>query len=237
MCAYCRAPLAEIPEIDISKLARLDERDTPTTASGEGASIAGDAPGAFAPPEAFAPPDAFVPDAFAPPVVGPTHATAARGASTPGRAAQEDDDEALGVERSTRAIRIDNQWQREKLAKQAAAAVPPPKPRRRIGGVLAAVAAIVAVIAAVVVIVGYQRVPPPRHPGSSVPIRSVPTRSVSIRITADAPTEVKIDGQRAGKTPLTLQRPSSTRPIQITAPGVTRRIVPDRDQVVDLSSR
>ncbi|MBC7978642.1 MAG: hypothetical protein H7138_26960, partial [Myxococcales bacterium] len=128
-------------------------------------------------------------------------------------------------ERSTRAIRLESQWQRDKLAKQAAASLPPPRPPRRIAGVLAAILAIVAVAAAVIVVLRYQRVPAPRHPGGGI----------SIRITSFPPVEVTIDGQRAGRTPVTLQRSRSGRPILITGPHGTRQVVPDRDQVVDLS--
>ncbi len=194
-----------MPEIDISKLALLDERDGPAPAPREAAA-------SVVTSDVFAPPDAFAP------VVGPA---GARPAPDPAP----DNDAALGVERSTRAIRIESQWQRDKRAKQAAASAPPPRPPRRIAGVLAAILAIVAVAAAVVVLLRYQRVPAPRHPGGGV----------SIRITARPPVEVTVDGQRAGKTPLTLQRSRSSRPILITGPHGTRQVIPDRDQVVDLS--
>jgi hypothetical protein len=218
VCARCGATLAALPEIDISKLVLLDERDARPPTIGDGGPTS---PARFAPADAFAPPGAF-----APPMVGPAPA----GHASPDPDA--DDDAALGVERSTRAIRIENQWQHEKDARQAAARVPPPRPRRRIGGLVAAIVAIAAVVAAVVVIIGYQRIPAPVHPGSEVS-----SRGVSIRITSRPPAEVTIDGQRAGKTPLTLQRPRSRVPIQITGPHGTRQIIPDRDQVVDLSAR
>lgn len=198
-----------MPAIDISQLARLDERDGPPPLEHDLL------PASFAPrasPPVVRPAAPPVP-AFAPP-------------DQPG-------DEALGVERSTRAIRIDNQWQREKVAKQVAAATPPPPPRRRIGGVIAAVAAVAVVIAAVSVVLRYQHLPAPERPGV---IHGTSSGSaISIRITAPEPIEVTVDGHRVGKTPVTLHRPPSAQPIQITSEHATRQIVPDRDQRVDLA--
>jgi hypothetical protein len=212
-CAHCGAALGGMPAIDISKLARLDELDRPPP--GEAAML----PASFA-PAAFAPPRVVGPAAPGVPAFAPHHEA-------------ETDDEALGVERSTRAIRIEREWQREKVAKQVAAAMPPPRPPRRIGGVLAAVAAIAVVIAAIVVILRYQHLPPPERPGQ---IHGTSAGSaISIRITAPAPIDVTIDGHRVGKTPVTLQRPASARSIQITSAQATRQIVPDHDQVVDLA--
>jgi hypothetical protein len=208
-------PETGMPEIDISKLARLDELGGPP------------------PVEDRSLPASFAPAAFAPPpVVGPAapHASA----FAPPHEAGASDDQALGVERSTRAIRIDNQWQREKIAKQVAAATPLPPPPRRIGGVLVAVVAIAAVIAGGVVVLRYQRLPPPERPGI---IHGTSAGSaISIQITAPDPIDVTVDGLRVGKTPVTLHRPPSTQPIQITSAHATRQIVPDHDQRVDLAS-
>ncbi|HEY0988683.1 MAG TPA: hypothetical protein VGD80_16570 [Kofleriaceae bacterium] len=141
-----------MPEIDISQLASLDDH---------GVDIAGrPPPGAFAPPQAFAPPaDAFAPppDAFAPPpdAFGP---------------AGEDADQALGVERSTRAIRIENQWELLRAAKQAEAALPPPAPRRPIAGLMIAIGLIAAVAIGLVVIAMQPKAPraAPARPGLAV---------------------------------------------------------------------
>lgn len=183
----------------------------------------GTPPSPFSPPSAFAPPGGFAPASaaggFAP----------ATGAFRP---PPEITDAPIGVERSTRAIRIANAAQvQEHLAAQRpapAARVPVAmvaKPRAPIGGVVAAVGLIAAVAVAIVVIV--------QQP-SSKPAASV-TGGVSIRIVAPTPTEVKIDGHTAGKTPLTLRRPTSAQPIVIAAPGTTKEVIPDHDQVIDLS--
>jgi hypothetical protein len=195
-----------MPEIDISKLARLDERDAlPERPSVQPLDATFARPDAAFAPSAAAPPAA----AFAPP--GEPLACAG------------DDDAVLGVERSTRAIRIANEWKRE-APRVAVTAPPPPRPRARIGGVVLAALIIAAVGGGVFGIVRYQRAPAPQRAGG-----------VSIQIIAHPQTEVTIDGQRAGKTPLTLQRPPSRRPIQIATPRVVRQIIPDRDQVVDVS--
>jgi hypothetical protein len=200
VCSHCGAALAAMPEIDISKLALLDERDAPPSAAGaQSPSVVRPAVPAFAPPH------------------------------DPGAA----DDDALGVERSTRAIGIENQWSREKVARQAAAAAPPPRPPRRIAGVVVALVAIGAVIAALVVVMRYQRLPRPEMPG--VTHGTGPGSAVSIQITAPDPIDVTVDGVRVGKTPITLHRPPSAQPIQITSEHGTKQIVPDRDQRVDLA--
>jgi len=197
-----------MPEIDISKLARLDELEGRATEPPPPSPAAAFA--SRAAPAVDVDPSAFVPPA-------------------------EEGEDLVGVERSTRAIRIENQWAREKAVKQAVAALPPPKPRLRIAGVLAAVLAICAVVAAVVVILGYRRMPPPERPG--IIHGTGQGSAISIRITAPAPVDVTVDGQRAGKTPLTLHRTRSTQAIEIVSPHGAKRIVPDRDQVVELAPR
>ena len=213
-----------MPEIDISNLAALDERDTPAPRV---------AAAAFAP--AFEPPP---PPPLAPRFAPPT----------------EDDDVSLGVERSTRAIRIANHLEREAAARQLGVAPAGPpiarpgplasrasgsavarasgastsgasiSPARRSAGLLIAILAIVAVAATVFVLVRHQPAPAAPHAG------------ISIRITAAAPTAFTIDGHPAGNTPVTLQRSRGTQPIVIATPTITKQVIPDHDQVVDLSS-
>lgn len=195
-----------MPAIDISQLSLLDERHLPPNES--------PAPAAFGPPDLHVPAQSGARGGFAPPS---PFAPPPDGSELP-----------LGVERSTRAIRIENQWTRERAAKQAEAALPPPPPPRKpIGGVLAAVALIAAVTAGVVAIVRQPVAPKPAH---------VPGAGVSIRIVAHDPTEVTIDGAPVGKTPLTLRRPEGSRPLLIASPRQTKQVIPDHDQVVDLSS-
>lgn len=185
-----------MPEIDISKLATLDERDSAISAAADAR---------------FAPNEPRAAGRFAPPA--------------------ELADEPLGVERSTRAIRIANQ--RELDAATVAArpprlARPSPAPSgaaiapRSYTGVLVGVLAILAVAAGLYVFARRAPSPPPAHAG------------VSIRIVAPAPTAITIDGHAAGKTPITLQRPRGARPITIAAPGFVREVTPDHDAVIDV---
>jgi hypothetical protein len=208
VCTHCGRQLAALPAIDISKLSLLDERDLPPNESPAVRAAA------FGPPELHAPAPSGARDRFAPP-----------SAFAP---PPDGSDQPLGVERSTRAIRIESQWERERAAKQAEAALPPPPPPRKpIGGILAAVALIAAVTAGVVAIVRQPVAPKPPH---------VPGEGVSIRIVAHDPTDVTIDGAPAGKTPLTLRRPEGAQPLLIASPHKTKQVIPDHDQVVDLSS-
>jgi serine/threonine protein kinase len=61
------------------------------------------------------------------------------------------------------------------------------------------------------------------------------THGVSIKIVGAPGTIVSIDGNKAGKVPLTLQRKPSKKLILLTAPGVAKQITPDHDQMVDMS--
>jgi len=83
--------------------------------------------------------------------------------------------------------------------------------------------------------------PPPTTPADpsrdpSAPATTVPRRGVTIRIVGASGTPVRIDGAAAGKTPLSLQRSSSKRPIAIEAGRVTFQVVPDRDQTIDITA-
>jgi serine/threonine protein kinase len=61
------------------------------------------------------------------------------------------------------------------------------------------------------------------------------SHGVSIKIVGAPGTVVSIDGVKAGKVPLTLQRKPSKKLLLLTAPGVSKQITPDHDQTVDMS--
>jgi len=219
-----------MPGIEISQLTRLDELAAPSHAAVRPQGPLGPADAAHAqarnrpprppqPDEAFAPVTGSLaaPSAFAPPTAAfrppPEIATA-----------------PLGVERSTRAIRIANV---NDLQHQLAAQRPSPiarpsgaaiKARAPVGGIVAAVALMATFAVGIAVIVMRPSTKPPGTGGG-----------VSIRIIAREPTAVTIDGHSAGKTPLTLQRPISAQPIVIAAPGTTQQIIPDHDQIINVS--
>ncbi|MBA2543506.1 MAG: protein kinase, partial [Deltaproteobacteria bacterium] len=60
---------------------------------------------------------------------------------------------------------------------------------------------------------------------------------ITITIEADGAREIVIDGKPAGKTPLRVQVPKSTKPITIGGKGlVMTKVVPDRDQTIELEA-
>jgi len=194
-----------MPTIDISQLAPLDEVLGGPSGREAGSELeSARATGPTAPPDS-------------------RNAGAARNAFAP---AGEGSLDELGVERSTRAIRITNL--RERARAQAAvgpavAVAPAARPRRQLGGVMVAVGLIVATAVGLAAFALHRRAPRAHGPG------------VEIRIVAPSPVDVMIDGHAAGRTPLTLQRPAGTQPILISAPHVVRQIVPDHDQLVELA--
>jgi len=126
-------------------------------------------------------------------------------------------------------IPLEREWQEERARR--ASAVPPKTKRRRgpIGGVVAAIVAIG--IAAVVVIYFMHRTREPEVHG--------PDGVAIIQIVAPKRTEVTVDGVAAGKTPVRLNLQKSKKKVRIEALSAetptTFYIVPDRDQVIDLS--
>jgi hypothetical protein len=241
-CAHCGAALAAMPEIDISKLATLDERDAPAANRPEPRTAdeliaPAIAPAPRSPDITATPPDASDPR-FSPPPPPALEPRPPRSAPSTGNAfapPAELGDAPLGVERSTRAIRIANQFEREIAA---AARAPSPRlarpspapsasgvtaPPRSHAGLLVGILAILAVAAGIFFVV--RRTPPP----------ATPHAGISIRIIARSPTAITIDGHAAGKTPLTLQRARGTQPLTIAAPSFVKQIIPDHDQVIDVS--
>ena len=89
-----------------------------------------------------------------------------------------------------------------------------------------------------------QPTPPPPAPPQPPPPEQLPTppetplasrHGVKIRIVGASGTPISIDGQPAGKTPIALERTAGKRAITISAPGFVRRVVPDRDQTIDIT--
>ena len=63
----------------------------------------------------------------------------------------------------------------------------------------------------------------------------MPNVGVAIRIIGANGTPITIDGANAGKTPTSLKRSASKRVMVIGANGSTWKIVPDRDQTIDVT--
>jgi serine/threonine-protein kinase len=123
-------------------------------------------------------------------------------------------------------LELDPVWTQQRADKQRAAAVPV-RPRRSgaAAGVVVAVL-LIGLAATGVYVLSRSKPESPRLPGGGI----------SIRIKAAGYREVSIDGRRVGTTPLTLQLPKATQPILVTSPGLEpHQVVPDHDQVIDLS--
>jgi hypothetical protein len=100
-------------------------------------------------------------------------------------------------------VQLEDQWVREKAAKQDAARTPPPKSRKGLFIALAAVAVVAAVIVAAVWFVGDEQ--------SSSPDR------IKIELRANPTAEIRIDGKKLGKTPISVQFPRSDKEVVIEA--------------------
>ncbi len=139
---------------------------------------------------------------------------------------------------SSAPLELEGAWVRAKESKiDAAKHARPPQRSLKIWGVVAAVVA-VGVVTTVVVIIGTQSAGAPKpkiSPENQVPATS---NTVSIEVRATPAVSVTFDGHKAGRTPLTLHIQKSTREVilggVVEGHPVTRTIVPDRDQTVEL---
>jgi hypothetical protein len=132
------------------------------------------------------------------------------------------------------ALEMDAEWSAARAARQAAP-VPPPIVKRRRSPALA--------IGLVVVILGGATLAvlarASHHAGDAPAVNHDPPRAtVDLHIVAPSPVEVRVDGARAGKTPLTLSYKRGGSPLLVTSEvnghTVTRQVTPDHDQTVDL---
>ena len=138
-------------------------------------------------------------------------------------------------------IELESEWQREKAAKQEAAQRPPPKPPLKIIGVIVAVLLMVGAAVAIVMLAKGE----PASGGASSNER------VRIEIRSMPVAKIRLGGRELGRTPVTIIKPRTTTAFTIEATmvtygmsgagqpmnkeyTVTRSIVPDRDQTVDL---
>lgn len=120
-------------------------------------------------------------------------------------------------------LEVDPAWAAERAAKQAVAAAPP---RAKKGKGTLAVSIALLVMVGVFIVMLVQRQPSAK--GEKVP------QGIEITITAPKPSQVTIDGAKAGKTPLSIKLKASSRSLRIEGNGVTKEIRADRDQVVNL---
>lgn len=131
-----------------------------------------------------------------------------------------------------RPLEIEKEWGEEKVAKQATAVVhdaAPPKRSNRwiwvaiglvVGGVLAA--GIVVQLNANKHHVDHGTLPATEG-------------SVAIEIRSGKPAVIRIDGSKAGKTPLTLHVRKGTTPVRIDNGTETKTVIPDHDQRIEFT--
>src|ERR1041385_7984586 len=140
-------------------------------------------------------------------------------------------------------VKLDPEWEREKVARQEAAKRPPPKPPRLIiGAVIATV--LIAVTAATIYLIA--------RDSKAQDERSSPAM-VRIEIRSLPAMDVQKDGHKLGKTPVSFVTPKSTTPIAIDTQWTEQRIyregarmipqqahkdvIPDRDKTVDFTRK
>lgn len=134
-------------------------------------------------------------------------------------------------------VQLEAEWAREKAAKQEAARTPPPKSRKPL--LIALIGILVAgAMVAIVVVAGDE----PRQQSASAD-------KIKIEIRANPTAEIRVDGKKIGKTPISVQYPKSNREIVIEATLVrhlvkrgakkdeiykgTRKATLDRDRLFD----
>ena len=135
------------------------------------------------------------------------------------------------------ALEVESEWAEARLKKQNTA-VPSPiaaLPKHTVRNAALALVGVVIVGVGASAAWTLTRHPPP--PAAPTELEGLPN-TVGIHIVAPSPVQVRVDGTRAGKTPMTLNHKRTTRPLVISADGsgapVMRQIVPDHDQTVDL---
>jgi serine/threonine protein kinase len=122
-------------------------------------------------------------------------------------------------------LQIDPAYLVERSQKQIARNTPPPPVRKSKVGWLISLLLIAVVGAGGYLLYTYKLKKPDRLTGGGV----------TIRITAELPREILIDGKNAGKPPVKLQVPRGTQPILISGDGLVGvSVVPDQDHDVQL---
>jgi serine/threonine-protein kinase len=132
---------------------------------------------------------------------------------------------------------LEDEWQREKAAKQEAANQPPPKRPRKLWGIVIAVV-MLAIVVTVVVIIATAPGEPPRARRMSQQIPET-AHTVSIEVRTKPRGVVTFDGHKAGMSPITLHMPKNTTSVEIgtvlLGHKLTKSIIPDHDQTIDFT--
>lgn len=123
-------------------------------------------------------------------------------------------------------MEIEDEWAKEKAARQAREQVHTPAPSRRwIWAVVAAVIVIGGLITAGVVVQMHARQPLHKE--------DVPAGTVAIEIRSKHPAVITVDGHRLGRAPLEIHVPKSATPLGFSNGKMTKAVIPDHDQTID----
>jgi hypothetical protein len=124
-------------------------------------------------------------------------------------------------------MQIEEEWAKEKAARQAVEQVHEPRPSRRwIWAVVAAVLVVGGLIAAGV----YVQMHAAKRP---IQKAELPAGLVGIEIRSKLPAIITVDGHKVGRAPVTIHVPKGTKPIGISDGKTTKGVIPDHDQTVD----
>jgi hypothetical protein len=141
-------------------------------------------------------------------------------------------------------VKLEEEWVAKKEAIREAARRPPPRPPLKIAGVIAAVLLLVGAVVGIALIV--QR-------DSRSESGAASGETVRIEVRSMPAMEIKLNGRKMGRTPLSLRVPKSDAPITLEASYVQRKysrvnvieeprtearqVVPDRDRTVDFTAK
>jgi hypothetical protein len=121
---------------------------------------------------------------------------------------------------------IEDEWAKEKAARQAVEQVHTPAPSRRwIWAVVAAVVVVGGLVVAGVIV--------QMHSTPRITRADVPAGTVEIEIRSKHPAVIRIDGRRLGRAPQMVHVPKSAVPLHVTDGKTTKLVVPDHDQTID----
>lgn len=125
-----------------------------------------------------------------------------------------------------KAPELEEQWSKDKAARQAVEQVHTPATSRRwIWAVVAAVVVVGGLITAGVIVQMHAR--PPIHQ------EDVPAGTVQLEIRAKHPALITVEGHRIGRAPVEIHVPKSATPLGISNGKMTKAVIPDHDQTID----
>jgi hypothetical protein len=123
-------------------------------------------------------------------------------------------------------MEIEDEWAKEKAARQAVEQVHAPKPSRRwIWAVVAAVLVVGGLITAGVIV--------QMHAKPRITRPDVPAGTVEVEVRSKHKAFITVDGHKIGRAPQAIHVPKAATPLHVTDGRTTKLVVPDHDQTVD----